>query len=148
MKPQTPQEYSKSFGRRFRRTKEQMKRGLDRDASFKEWLEIGDVPTETKVRPTDQPRIRRTKDEIKRELTIEEAFNERKKSGTLDRDKVSPIREISGLVCDDPDKNCKNDSEILNQCPGFKLYKDDDGVEVIMNCMCECHKMAYQRSLR
>lgn len=155
-KPQTLAEYHEATGRRFRRTKDQMRRGLDRDASFKEWVATGAMPSKAEdraKRPPDRPRIRRTKLEVKQGLTIEEAFEARKKAGKLDKAK-DDIRETRGYVCGQDDRNCQlartdpDFEDVNNQCVGFKLYKDDDDMTVIVNCVCECHSTAFEINRR
>lgn len=153
-KPQTIEEYKQVTGRRFRRTREQMKRGLDRDASFKEWLEHGSMSSsedEKAKRPKDQPRIRRTKSEIKLGLTIEQALEERKEHGTLHSAREeSNIIERSGYLCGHGDRNCQvptrspDFATMPNQCSGFKLTKTEEGTDLIINCICDCHRVAFE----
>lgn len=152
-KPQTLAEYKEATGRRFRRTKEQMKRGLSREASFQEWLKNGAMPSteeEKAKREPGRPRIRRTKQEIKRGLTIEEALEERKKDGRFNKKDPLPMIEKRGYVCGHDERNCQvphkdpDFENIPNQCVGFMVYKNEDGIDVIVNCVCDCHRHAFQ----
>jgi len=154
-KPQTIEEYKKVTGRRFRRTKDQMARRLTPEKAFQEWLANGSMPSkpeEKAQRPDDIPRIRRTNDEIQRGLTIEDAYKERKDKGTLNRRQESLTREVCAHLCGVNDRNCelpRRDADyknIPNQCIGFQIIKDrdGDGIDVIINCRCDCHHTAFE----